>query len=148
MVEIYVNDVTRWLPEDERVEVGAEVKSKINDMLTDESNAAEVKAVLQKMGSPISIARRYHDIPNSLRPPSAFRSFLESTKIIIPLIGAIFIVFCILMRAIGSFYKPMSASDIFIAGILEGAKFTALIVLFMATGYIISSIATIKKRGF
>jgi predicted transcriptional regulator len=52
LIERYVYDVTRRLPEQERGEVGKELKSNIYDMLSDDADEAEIRTVLYELARP------------------------------------------------------------------------------------------------
>lgn len=57
LIEIYIHEVTRRLPEQTREDIALELRSTIEDMLPDDPDEQEVKAVLAKLGNPASISQ-------------------------------------------------------------------------------------------
>ncbi|MGN1385564.1 MAG: HAAS signaling domain-containing protein, partial [Bacillus sp. (in: firmicutes)] len=59
LIDIYIQEVTRRLPEKSREDIALELRSTIEDMLPDEHTEQDVKAVLEKMGNPATLAGGY-----------------------------------------------------------------------------------------
>ena len=80
LIEVYIQEVTRRLPEKSREDIALELRSTIEDMLPDDYNEEDVKLVLEKLGNPASLASGYQDQPMYLIGPRYFdvysRSFL------------------------------------------------------------------------
>jgi hypothetical protein len=66
MIERYLYDVTKRLPEDIREDVRIELRSNIEDMLSDDPNDEEIERVLLELGSPAKLAVKYHPNPRYL----------------------------------------------------------------------------------
>ncbi|SER79729.1 hypothetical protein SAMN04487944_11082 [Gracilibacillus ureilyticus] len=84
LVDTYIHEVTRRLPEKSRNEIELELESIIYDMLPDEYNEKEVESVLEKLGDPAVLASRYSDRPMHLIGPKYYDIYLTLLKIILP----------------------------------------------------------------
>ena len=58
MIERYVHDVARRLPEKDREDVKKELRANIYDMLPDGASDDAIKKVLYELGSPASLAEK------------------------------------------------------------------------------------------
>ncbi|PEV02804.1 HAAS signaling domain-containing protein, partial [Bacillus cereus] len=56
LIDMYVHEVAKRLPEQNREDITLELRSTIEDMLPDDYNEEDVKSVLEKLGSPVSLA--------------------------------------------------------------------------------------------
>lgn len=93
LIELYVQEVTRRLPESQREDIGLELRSTIEDMLPDEYQEEDVKSVLRELGHPAKLASGYRDKPMHLIGPRYFDVYVNLLKLIIPL--AMIISFCV-----------------------------------------------------
>lgn len=85
LIEIYIHEVTRRLPEKSRGDIALELKSTIEDMLPDDYTEEDVKEVLQKLGSPVALAAGYRDQPMHLIGPRYFDVYMTLLKMILPI---------------------------------------------------------------
>lgn len=85
LIEIYIHEVTRRLPEQGRDDIALELRSTIEDMLPDDPDEEEVKAVLAKLGNPAMLASEYRDQPMYLIGPRYFDLYVTLLKMIIPI---------------------------------------------------------------
>ncbi|WP_313640408.1 HAAS signaling domain-containing protein [Paenibacillus sp.] len=85
LIEIYIHEVTRRLPEQTREDIALELRSTIEDMLPDDYDEKEVKAVLAKLGNPAILASEYRDQPMYLIGPRYFDLYVTLLKMIIPI---------------------------------------------------------------
>lgn len=76
LIEIYIHEVTRRLPEQNREDIALELRSTIEDMLPDDYDEKEVKAVLEKLGNPAILASEYRDQPMYLIAISTLFRFI------------------------------------------------------------------------
>lgn len=51
LIDMYVHEVAKRLPEQNREDITLELRSTIEDMLPDDYNEEDVKSVLEKLGS-------------------------------------------------------------------------------------------------
>ncbi len=89
LIEIYIQEVTRRLPEKSRADIALELQSTIGDMLPDDYNEEDVKDVLSKLGSPAALAAGYRDQPMHLIGPRYFDVYVSLLKMILPIAAAI-----------------------------------------------------------
>ena len=72
LIEVYIQEVTRRLPEKNREDIALELRSTIEDMLPDDYREEDVKSVLEKLGNPAILASGYRDQPMYLIGPRYF----------------------------------------------------------------------------
>ena len=72
LIEVYIQEVTRRLPEKNRGDIALELRSTIEDMLPDDYREEDVMSVLEKLGSPALLANGYRDQPMHLIGPRYF----------------------------------------------------------------------------
>lgn len=89
LIDIYVQEVTRRLPEKNRKDIALELRSTIEDMLPDDYNEEDVKTALKKLGSPAKLASGYLDRPMHLIGPRYFDVYVTLLKMIIPIAAVI-----------------------------------------------------------
>lgn len=89
LIEVYIQEVTRRLPEKSQADIALELKSTIGDMLPDDYNEEDVKDVLSKLGSPAALAAGYRDQPMHLIGPRYFDVYVSLLKMILPIAAAI-----------------------------------------------------------
>ena len=89
LIEVYIQEVTRRLPEKSREDIALELRSTIEDMLPDDYNEEDVKLVLEKLGNPASLASGYQDQPMYLIGPRYFDVYITLLKMILPIAGVI-----------------------------------------------------------
>ncbi len=84
LVERYIYDVVRRLPEGERAGVERELASNIADMLPNDSGEDEVVRVLSSLGEPRKLAEQYRENPRYLISPAMFEQYLAAIRIVLP----------------------------------------------------------------
>jgi hypothetical protein len=89
IIDLYIQEVTRRLPEKSRDDIALELRSTIEDMLPDDYTEEEVKSVLEKLGSPDILASGYLDRPMHLVGPRYFDIYINLLKIILPIAAVI-----------------------------------------------------------
>jgi len=154
MIERYVHDVARRLPEKDREEVKKELRANIYDMLKDDESDEAVKKVLYSLGSPASLAEKYRTKPRYMISPAYYDQYVEVIKWVLPLVG---VVVMVIGFAIGAFDAAKAGTDNFAlvaSGILSkgvsmgiSAAFQALI--WTTIGFVIAerSGEKVKKNG-
>ncbi len=98
MIDLYVQEVGRRLPEKTRADIEKEIRSLIEDALEDKSRAqgrvpdeAMIVDVLQQMGSPEKMAASYLP-PRYLIGPELFPSFLTTLKIVLSVVAVLAVI--------------------------------------------------------
>lgn len=143
LIERYVYDVIRRLPEKEQEEVRRELESNIYDMLSDQANENEIKNVLYELGSPASLAEKYRSKPRYLISPAIYDAYIRVVKWVVPLIGVVVMAIGMIVGAIDSIKGGVSdtcnvITNIISSGISSGFS-AALQALFWTTfGFSIS----------
>lgn len=92
LIDRYIYDVTRRLPEQERDEVAKELRSNIRDMLPEDATEQAVRAVLTELGAPVLLAEQYRQNPRCLISAAFFDTYLRTLKWVVPLVGCILLV--------------------------------------------------------
>ncbi len=85
LIEVYIQEVTRRLPEKNREDIALELRSTIEDMLPDDYSEEDVTTVLEKLGSPVTLASGYRDRPMHLIGPRYFDVYVTLLKMILPI---------------------------------------------------------------
>jgi len=85
LVELYIQEVNRLLPEKSRANIALELRSTIEDMLPEEYSERDIKAVLEKLGSPAALAGGYRDQPMHLIGPRYYTIYVMLLKMILPI---------------------------------------------------------------
>lgn len=89
IIDLYIQEVTRRLPEKSREDIALELRSSIEDMLPDDYTEEDAKAVLEKMGNPAILASGYLDRPMHLIGPRYFDIYMNLLKLILPISAVI-----------------------------------------------------------
>jgi uncharacterized membrane protein len=142
LVERYVYEVTKRLPEKERQDVRQELEANIQDMLSDNPTDSEVREVLNRLGDPAILSEKYRQKPRYLISPDMFESYIRTLKLVVTIVGVVFMIIGVIMGVLETVGAPMEASegiinqmiDVFaaataggISGGIEGA-FQALVI--------------------
>ncbi len=101
LIEIYIQEVVRRLPEKNREDIALELRSTIEDMLPDGYGEEDVKEVLGKMGSPVALANGYLDRPMHLIGPRYFDLYVTLLKMIFPIAAVIALISTVAQSFIG-----------------------------------------------
>ncbi|WP_227396256.1 HAAS signaling domain-containing protein [Jeotgalibacillus aurantiacus] len=135
LIDAYVYEVTRRLPEKNRHDIGLELNSIISDMLPEHPTEQEVKDTLARMGDPMILAARYADRPMHLIGPGLFPSYVSVLKITMPIALSV-ITISIIIGEITAFSGNTNVINTLIDAILSigaGIFSVAVQVLFWIT---------------
>lgn len=144
LVERYVHDVIRRLPEKEQEEVRKELNANIFDMLPDNPDEEAVKAVLYELGSPASLAEKYRQNPRYLISPALYEEYVRVLKWTVPVIGLILFGVGIVVGAAEIFSKnglavgPTVIGELFSDGISTGVSGVFQTLLWVTVGFAIA----------
>lgn len=83
LIELYIQEVTRRLPEKMRADIALELRSTIEDSLPDHFSEDDVKQVLEQFGNPASLAAQYKDQPMHLIGPKFYDIYKTILKIVL-----------------------------------------------------------------
>ncbi|PGB79698.1 hypothetical protein COM03_14470 [Bacillus wiedmannii] len=101
LIDIYVEEVAKRLPEKNREDIILELRSTIEDMLPTDYNEDDEKRVLEKLGSPVSLANGYLDRPMYLIGPRYFDVYTTLLKMIIPIAAVIALIAMVAENFVG-----------------------------------------------
>ena len=137
LIERYIYDVVRRLPEDERGDVEKELRANIYDMLPDEPTDTEIEAVLLKLGYPGTLAESYRQKPRYLISPAMYDFYIRTLKLVLPLVGVLVMIIVSLIEIVAvlsgdATTAPELISSVFSRGISSGFE-AALQTLFWIT---------------
>jgi len=79
MIERYIYEVTRRVPQEMREDITMELQALIEDMREEED--CSVEEVLKKLGDPAEFAKKYNDSPNYLIGPEYYDNYIWVIKI-------------------------------------------------------------------
>ncbi len=85
MINLYIQEVTRRLPEKSREDIGLELESTIYDMLPEDYDEEDVKEALLSLGNPAILASKYSEKPMHLIGPKYFDVYTSFLKLILPI---------------------------------------------------------------
>ncbi len=89
MIDIYIYEVTRRLPEKSRSDIALELRSSIEDMLPEDYTEKEIEAALEQLGDPAVLAKGYSGKPSYLIGPALYDPYIQLLKMILPIAVAI-----------------------------------------------------------
>lgn len=113
LTDIYIQEVTRRLPEKNREDIALELRSTIMDMLPDDYSEDDVKDVLEKLGNPAALASGYRDRPMHLIGPRYFDVYISLLKMIFPIAAVI-----ALISMIAEYYIGFGGEEVVINAVL------------------------------
>ena len=97
LTEIYVDNVTRHLPEDSRPDIAAEITATIDDMVearlgedaaaSPDRTAAIEREVLEELGDPVALSREYSNSPQHLIGPNSYPRYIWALRWVLPIVG-------------------------------------------------------------
>ena len=135
LIDLYIQEVTRRLPEKSREDIALELRSTIEDMLPDEYAEQDVKAVLEKMGNPATLAGGYRDRPQHLIGPRYFEMYKTILKMGLP-ISAIIAFISFVASQVAGFNGEEAVINVLITILSKGlgvALYTGLEVFLWVT---------------
>lgn len=93
LIERYVYDVTRRLPQKMREDVSNELRANIYEMLGENQGEDEIKNVLYSLGSPRNLASNYSGSSRHLISSEWITDYLYVLKIVLIVFGALGLIF-------------------------------------------------------
>lgn len=91
LIDRYVYAVTEHLPEDNREDVGSELRGNIEDMLPEHPTENDIRDVLLKLGNPKVLADGYSDRKRYLIGPGLYDNYFSVLKLVITNVSLVFI---------------------------------------------------------
>jgi hypothetical protein len=135
IIDTYIYEVTRRLPEKNREDIAMELRSTIEDMLPENYTEENVMEQLEKLGNPAVLAASYRDTANYLIGPKVYDAYFHTIKLIIP--WAILVTILVhVVESIALFTGEVSILHVIIenfANIIPGIIMTLIHVFFWVT---------------
>lgn len=149
MVERYIYDVVRRLPEKERDEVSRELEANIYDMLPETPTNDEVRHILQELGSPALLANKYRQSPQYLISPTVYADYVRALKWVVLVVGII----CFVIGAVIGGITAISGGDlvsisVFISSVLRKAFSIGFSAAFQAAALVTIGFAIADHVGY
>ena len=151
LIERYVHDVARRLPEKEREDVKKELRANIYDMLPEGASEDAVKKVLYELGSPASLAEKYRTHPRYLISPAYFDEYVAALKWILPLVGVLVMLIGFAVGAVEAAKEaatsiPFAVSGIISKGVSMGVSAAFQALIWTTIGFVIAEHSGQKKE--
>ena len=151
LIERYVYDVARRLPEKDREDVKKELRANIYDMLPQGAGEDDVKKVLYELGSPVSLAEKYRTHPRYLISPAYFDEYIHALKWILPLVGVLVMLIGFAVGAFdaaksGSTNVPFIISGVISQGVSMGVSAAFQALVWTTIGFAIAEHSGEKKK--
>ncbi len=93
LIERYIYDVTRRLPEASKEEVKKELQANINDMLPEKATEEQIEEVLKSLGNPRILASSYSGKTKTLISNEWMDDYFRVLKIVFIIFGSLSLVF-------------------------------------------------------
>ena len=145
LIEIYVQEVTRRLPEKSRADIALELQSTIEDMLPDDYTEKDVKLALEKLGDPVTLANQYRDKPPFLIGPDFYDLYIATLKMVLPI--AITVVLFIFFVSEFIHFSNMSAVGPFILNLIGEGIWTALDIIIQVFFWVTFVYIILERSG-
>lgn len=99
LIDRYIAEVGRHLPEKDRADIEAEIRSTLEDGIEEKggANEANIKSVLQEFGDPASLAEKYSSSKRYLIGPLWYDAYIETLKRVLSTALPIFLVVAFLI---------------------------------------------------
>ncbi len=130
LIERYVYDVVRRLPEKDRDEVRRELTANIYDMLPDDASEEEIRAVLYELGKPSKLAEQYRLNPRYLISPAMYDYYIRALRIVLPIVGVVLLIVGMALGLIESIEANAADAGDFISSIIANGISLSISALF------------------
>ena len=143
LMERYIYDVVRRLPEGEQSEVRRELTANIQDMLPPEGGEEALREVLIELGAPSALAEKYRARARYLISPAIYDAYIRSLKWILPLAGVITALLGVIFGLLEAVSENMAESARFVTvilakGISFGVSGTVQSLIWTTIGFVIA----------
>lgn len=157
LIDRYIYAVTEHLPENAREDISRELRANIEDMLPENPTEAQIREVLEKLGSPSRLASEYSPTKRYLIGPELYDSYISVLKLAVFIASAVLAAIALLEGILGSgisqytFEMSIGIFSNTIASAIEGATHgaiwvTVIFVLLERNGINDGKLPFIKKK--
>jgi len=144
LIQLYIQEVARRLPEKMRKDISLELRSTVLDMLPDEFSENDVKQALESLGNPAVLASRYRDRPMHLIGPKFYDMYVTMLKLVGSIVAIVtFILFFIAQSA---FIFGSDASFLVIASTVLGEAIWMILGVIIQVFFWVSLVFIILER--
>lgn len=125
LIDQYLYAVSRYLPEENRKDVGNELRTNIEDMLPENYGDEDVRRVLAELGNPKELAYQYNPNKRYLIGPGYYDQYITVLKLVVGIAAAVMGGIVILTWLVGDpvpindLDSEVSTMVVFIAAFLE-----------------------------
>jgi hypothetical protein len=137
LIDRYIAEVGRHLPEKDRADIEAEIRSTLEDGIEEKGgvNEANVKSVLQEFGDPASLAEKYSSSKRYLIGPLWYDGYIETLKRVL---GTAVPIVLVVMFLIEMANQPGSVVGSLIEAVENTIYVGLQITLWVTVGFIIA----------
>lgn len=144
LINLYIQEVTRRLPEKIREDISLELRSTILDTLPNDFTENDVKQSLEKLGNPAVLASRYRERPMHLIGPKFYDMYITILKMVMPIVAiVIFIIF--FTEKFGSIFGS-ETSPLVIAPVIVGEAIWLLLNTIIQVFFWVTIVFIILER--
>ena len=152
LIERYVYDVVRRLPEKDREEVRRELNASICDMLDEPASEENIREVLASLGPPQELAEQYRPQPRYLISPAMYDSYVRALKRVLPLVGCLLLLGGLIMGSINTIKDGLAPIQSVIqntisTGLSMAVSGTLQTLVWVTLGFAIADRVCAKKPG-
>lgn len=102
LIDRYIQEVIRRLPDKQRSDIALELESTIYDMLPEDYSEENVHEVLTTLGNPAILASEYNDKPMHLIGPKYYDVYISLLKMILPIVICVSLVAIVATKFLSS----------------------------------------------
>jgi cytochrome b subunit of formate dehydrogenase len=158
IIDRYVYAVTKRLPVKQREDIDKEIRSLIDDMLTDgypdrKDDPESVKAVLNELGNPYDLAAKYQDNKRYLIGPEHYPMYIFILKIVLAAVTGGLIIALTVKNIVNTPVNPITVAVEMVTSIMSAllGVFAWVTIVFALIGYfreeqIDAAIAEVRKE--
>ncbi len=101
LIKLYIQEVTRRLPDKTRDDIALELESTIYDMLPEDHSDEDVYQALETLGDPAILAGKYNEKPMHFIGPRYYHGYVTLLKLIMPIAATISFITIIFVNLLG-----------------------------------------------
>lgn len=142
IIDRYVYAVTKRLPAKQREDIDKEIRSLIDDMLTDgypdrKDDPESVKAVLNELGNPYDLAAKYQDNKRYLIGPEHYPMYIFILKIVLAAVTGGLIIALTIKNVVNTPINPVTMAVEMVTSIMSAllGVFAWVTIIFALIGY-------------
>lgn len=108
LIELYIQEVTRRLPDKTRNDIALELESSIYDMLPEDYSEEDIHRVLETLGNPAILASKYNEKPMHLIGPKYYDVYVTLLKLVMPIAAIVSFITIVAVK----FFSPVEDSAV------------------------------------